>query len=393
MNKRVLPPYAPERISIITHQLGLGGLERVAAILANGFAVRGIDTELLICANGGAGEDVLKNIICEKVAVRLFRKSSGSRVMDLLKSFSVMGRHLRQSKPDVVLSSGNHASMFSLFLTLFYCPSTTRLYIKTTNPVLRPHEVSLKRFFRPLWYWLIFRLSDGVLTLSDHETLHLMKAFPYLQNKIYTVNNPYITVNNKPKVSSKVVRRTNKPKCLIAVGRMQHQKRFDVLLKAFARVRKKVDCRLVILGDGEDRQSLIAMCKTLEIEQSIDMPGFVTNVHDWLEKADLLVLSSDYEGLPAVVLESLAHNCPVVTTECFFGASELLNNAAKCGVSPIREPESLADTIINSLKQECSTSELYRLAERYRIETAIESHIEAFSHLTYQEHNLARFNT
>ena len=75
MNKRILPPYAPERISIITHQLGLGGLERVAAILANGFAERGMETELLICAKGGAGEDVLKNIISEKVTVRLFHQS------------------------------------------------------------------------------------------------------------------------------------------------------------------------------------------------------------------------------------------------------------------------------------------------------------------------------
>ena len=100
---------------------------------------------------------------------------------------------------------------------------------------------------------------------------------------------------------------------------------------------------------------------------------------EWLAKADLLVLSSDYEGLPAVVLEALAVNCPVVATDSFPGARALLGSASRCAVVPTRDTGSLASAIINSLGKSGSTAELYRLTDRYRISAAIGSHIDALT--------------
>jgi glycosyltransferase involved in cell wall biosynthesis len=385
MGKSSSPTYTPARVSIILHQFGWGGVERVAAILANGFAERGLETELLICAEGGPGEAELRGILGEKVALRFFREACGSRSTDLFKGFIEMGKYLRHSKPNVVLSAGNNISLFSLFLTRLFCSRQTRLFIKTTNPVLRPHDNHLKRFFRRSCYAIIFRFCDGVLTLSDAESAHLCKIYKCLRNKIVTVCNPYVTELNRHKAPGVCARIENRPKLLMAVGRMHHQKRFDVLLQAFARAREKIDCRLVILGDGEDRSALKTLSIKLGIAHLIEMPGYVSNVHMLLSRSDLLVLSSDYEGLPAVVLEALAQNCPVVSTDSFLGARELLGAATRCDVTPTRDPEALAAAIVNSLSQKCSTSGLFRLASRYEIEPAIDSHISAMNQLLNRE--------
>ena len=87
MAKDTLSSYAPTRVSIILHQMGWGGVDRVAVILAKGFAERGIETELLVCARGGEGEVTMKDIVGDKVTVHFFRQTSGSRTVDLLLGF------------------------------------------------------------------------------------------------------------------------------------------------------------------------------------------------------------------------------------------------------------------------------------------------------------------
>ena len=379
MRRATLPPYAPLRVSIILHQLGWGGVERVAAILANGFAKRGIETELLVCAKGGPGEDELRAIIGENASVHYFRQTQGSRLMDLLKGFTKMGRYLHETKPKIVLSAGNNVSLFSLLLVRLYCPGPTRLFVKTTNPVVRLHDSRFKHFIRRACYSLIFRYCDGVLSLCEEEVSMLRKSFPNVSDKFIAVYNPYIIDAISPKTTASATRAKDAPKNLIAVGRLHHQKRFDVLLHAFAKVRNDVDCRLVILGEGEDRTKLQALSTQLGIAHLIQMPGFVSNVQEWLAKADLFVLSSDYEGLPAVVLEALALNCPVVATKSFPGARALLEAATRCDVTPIRNADALASAIINSLGKSSSTKELFRLTNKYRISAAVDSHIDTLN--------------
>ena len=376
------------RVSIILYYLGLGGVARVAAILANGFAERGIETELLVCAKGGPGEDILRTVIGENVSVHYFLPTSGSRLTDLLKGFTKMGRYLHETKPKVVLSAGNNVNLFSVLLVSLYCPGSTRLFIKTTSPVVRPYDNRFKKLIRRACYTLIFHYCDGVLSQGEEENAILRKSFPKVSDKFIAVCNPLVTDAFSPKTTVLPSSAKNGPKNLIAVGRLHHEKRFDVLLHAFAKVRNDVDCRLVILGEGEDRTKLHELSTQLGIAHLIQMPGFVSNVPEWLAKADLFVLSSDHEGLPAVVLEALALNCPVVATDSFTSARALLGTATRCDVTPIRDADALASAIINSLTDSShkndDTAELSRLTAKYRVSAAVDSHVDVLKLLIHQ---------
>ena len=372
------------QVSIILYNLGLGGVAYVAANLANGFTERGTETELLVCAKGCPGEDKIKAVISEHVNVHYFVQTSGIRLWDMFKGFTKMVRYLRETKPKVILSSGNNVNSFSVLLVRLFCPGSTRLCIKMTSPVVRPHDNLLIKLIRHVCYTLIFRYCDGVLSLGEEQSKILRKSFPKVSDKLVAVNNPLITDDFSPKTTKFPNCEKNMPKNLIAVGRLSHEKRFDVLLHAFAKVRNDVDCRLVILGEGKNRTKLQALSSQLGIAHLIHMPGFVSDVADWLAKADLFVLSSDYEGLPGVVLEALAVNCPVVATDCFPGARTLLGTATRCSVTPTGDVDALASAIYNSLNNKENTMELSCLTDKYRISVAVDSHIDALSLLIRQ---------
>ena len=373
------------RVSIILYNLRLGaGVAHVAANLAEGFSTRGIETELLVCAEGGPGDDKLEAVLGENVSVHYFVPASGIRLWDLLKGFTKMGRYLRERKPSVVLSSGNNVNSFSALLVRLYCPGSTRLFVKITSPVATRYHNLLQKLIHPVCYAFIFRYCDGVFSLGEEQSTILRKSFPYASNKIVAVNNPLIPDTCSPKNAKWQGHAKDEPKNLIAVGRLSHEKRFDVLLHAFANVRNKVDCRLVILGEGKERTKLQTLSTQLGIAHLIQMPGFVSNVSEWLATADLFVLSSDYEGLPGVVLEALAVNLPVVATDCFPGARALLGTATRCCVTPIRDADALASAIYNSLSKQDSTMELSRLTEKYRVSAAVDSHIDALKLLIDQ---------
>jgi glycosyltransferase involved in cell wall biosynthesis len=154
------------------------------------------------------------------------------------------------------------------------------------------------------------------------------------------------------------------------------QKRFDNLLRAFAQISHE-DATLTILGDGSQRKSLESLAHALGIAERVYLPGYVGDILPSLRQTDLFVLSSDYEGLPAVIFEALASNVPVITTESFFAARELLGDVEWCAVVPIGNPQALAQGIDGCLASPLHGADLRKLAEPYRGKPAIEAHVGA----------------
>jgi glycosyltransferase involved in cell wall biosynthesis len=190
------------------------------------------------------------------------------------------------------------------------------------------------------------------------------------------VPNAYI---NDSMLAPRPPRRPGPPR-LVTAGRMVKQKRHDMLLRAFALSARK-DARLTILGDGPWRGQLEELARELGVADRVDMPGYTADVLPELRRSDLFVLSSDYEGLPAVVLEALACNLPVATTDNFLGAREMIAPQPSCAVVPIEDPEALAAAIDRCLQRTNDPRDLRPLAEPYRIESSIAAHIAVLNEL------------
>lgn len=129
---------------------------------------------------------------------------------------------------------------------------------------------------------------------------------------------------------------------LLAIGRLNRQKGFDLLLPAFARTAPRhPEWDLVILGEGPERASIEEQVRDLELDGRVALPGHVARVGDWLEQSDLFVLSSRFEGFPNALLEAMAAGLPVVSFDCPTGPSEIVRHEVDGLLVPPEDVEGL----------------------------------------------------
>ena len=137
---------------------------------------------------------------------------------------------------------------------------------------------------------------------------------------------------------------------IIAVGGLQPRKRYDILINAFNLIKNKIPYNLLIIGEGPEKNKLNNLIKTLNLEKRIKLIGFKENPYPYIKNAKLLVLSSESEGLPRVVVEALILNTPVVVTNSSEGIFEIMSDKLKEFVVEKNNIKQLANKISKALE-------------------------------------------
>jgi glycosyltransferase involved in cell wall biosynthesis len=159
---------------------------------------------------------------------------------------------------------------------------------------------------------------------------------------------------------------TREAPIVIGVGSLANAKRFDVLLDAFAKVRAKHPCKLVILGEGEVRDRLETQADRLGVKSDVWMPGFVDNPFKYVARSDVFVLSSEMESFGNVLVEAFAVGTPVVSTRCRGGPSEILEDGRWGLLVPVGDSEAMAEAIQKYIENPAhSRSELAQYAKTF----------------------------
>jgi glycosyltransferase involved in cell wall biosynthesis len=359
-------------ITLVAYAADQGGTTRVLRHLASGFAAAGHRVAILYCTSTGLAPDLAETPGPGIETHALTDRRWGGRALGQIATFLTYRRWLRHHRPDIVLATGNNINWFAALGMLSTKPRG-RYYIKTTNPIVRESDGRVTGWLRRAIYGLIFRRAAGVLTLSDAETAILQSQFPRARDRFRTVRNAYLTDAFAAPRRDRA--RTDGPILLLGAGRLSAQKRFDRLLRAFAAA-GPVDARLRIAGDGPDRAALATLAADLGVADRVEMIGYTPDIPAQMAAADLFVLSSDYEGLPAVVIEALASDLPVVSTDCFASTRELLTGLPGCAVVD-RSTEALASALRAWLAAPPEHSDLRRFALPYSTANAVASHLAA----------------
>jgi glycosyltransferase involved in cell wall biosynthesis len=160
---------------------------------------------------------------------------------------------------------------------------------------------------------------------------------------------------------------------VVAVGRLGREKGFDLLLDAYARSKlTEAGWQLVILGDGPERDSLQRRIDQLGLKDAVLMPGVVKNPEQWLQHAQLFVLSSRFEGFPNALLEAMQCGLPVAAFDCPSGPGEIVRHEHTGLLVPAGDVDALAAAITRlasdaDLRQRLGSAAAADVASRFSL--------------------------
>ena len=339
-------PDTPNHIALFLPSLEGGGAERVMVDLAAGFAELGYKIDLVLVEAHGV---YLSQVPSNVKVIDLHARNAYACIPGLLS-------YLYRERPDVVLSTLPLTDLVVLLVRrLAFVPRRIVLSCTTTVSIL-PRSAVKKALERLLLAW-IYPWADEIVAVSHGVALDLSYYAGISLSRINVIYNPVITPDIPEKAKEPIKHlwfdqadRGDAPiPVVLGMGRLNQEKSFSTLIRAFAIVREKMPCRLMILGEGKERQPLEALANKLGISSELFMPGFVKNPFAYLSKASVFVLSSTWEGLPSALIQALACNCPVVSTDCPSGPLEILKGGEYGHLVPVGDVQAMADAIMKVL--------------------------------------------
>ncbi len=333
----------PPHLAILISFSGAGGVERMVLNLVEEFVHRGYRVDLLLIRAEG---EHLRELPEGVNVVRL-------GVQHTLASVRPLARWLREHRPPVLLVAKDRAGRAALWARRL-SGVDTRIAIRlgTNLSAALAGRGWLKRVTRTLPMRWSYRMAERVIAVSRGVAEDTARVTGLPPERISVAHNPVIT----PRLLALAEEPVEHPwlgdpeaPVILGAGRLTRQKDFPTLIRAFAQARATRPCRLIILGDGGQRNELLALAAELGVAGDLDLPGFAANPYAWMRAADLFVLSSRWEGSPNVLTEAMACGTPVVSTDCPSGPRETLQDGRFGPLVPMGDAAALGQAILDTL--------------------------------------------
>lgn len=336
MNQPRLNQEEKRRITLFQAGLAGGGAERVMLHLAEGLANSGYFVDLVVCHGNGPLRDEIPE------SVRLVDLGA-HRIMA---SLPALVGYLRRERPGIMLSAMASTNCIAVWARALSRLSF-RLVLSEHSTLSRASTgaVSVRSRLLPALMKRAYPRADMVVAVSKGVAADLAQTIGLSRDRIQVIYNPVVTPRldalSREPVDHPWFQSGGAP-VILGVGRLTRAKDFPTLIHAFARLRKYRKARLMILGEGEERESLERLVAELGVESEVALPGYVRNPYGYMRAAAMFVLSSRWEGLPTVLIEALACGTPTVSTNCPSGPEEILDGGRWGTLVPVGEAEALS---------------------------------------------------
>jgi glycosyltransferase involved in cell wall biosynthesis len=356
------------RIALFLPDLSGGGAERMMVNLARGFASRGLRVDIvLLRASGAYLSEIPQNVQIFDLHTHSAYLASPALIM-----------YLRKQKPSALLSTLDLTNLVAI-LSAMMARTRTRVLVQVVNTVSQQYRTPVKKWLERRSLAWIYPRADAIIAASKGVADDLSTYTGIPAAKIQTIFFPTITTSLVEKASQPVnhawLSLGNIP-VVIGVGRLARQKDFSTLIRAASLLRAARPIRLIILGEGEERAQLENMAQELGLAEDVDLPGFVDNPYAYMRRAAVFVLPSLWEGLPNSLIEAMACGCPVVSTDCLSGPSEILDGGRYGHLVPVGNPYRLAEAIGKALDGDTRKPPQSWL-KQFELETVLDDYLTA----------------
>lgn len=333
-----------KNIVFITIGIGFGGAEKMLCFIANQLSLRGHAVSI-INLNAGPEHVNVKTQILEPTVQIYQVRTSGKKVIKRLGQIYQTFQYAKQCRADVVIGFLSMPNFIAKLVgALLHIPSIVcergdpnKTFSSSLGGRLILHQIN--------------RATGAVFQTEGAKQFYKES----LQKRGVVIANPVFVQEDIPAVSHAL-----REKTIVSVGRFEmFQKRYDVMLKAFALFSKKhPEYVLKLYGNGDDLEQIKSIISNLQLESTVRLMGVSQNPMQDIAKDGMFVITSDFEGIPNALLEAMAAGLPCIATDCTPGGARMLITDHENGLLvPIRDSEQIAAAM-------CEFAENATLAEQ-----------------------------
>ncbi|MFC7041692.1 glycosyltransferase [Halonotius sp. GCM10025705] len=352
-------------ISLFIPRMAGGGAEKIILKLSKSLNDRGYDVDLVLVDQSGAYIDEVPDDVH---IVEL----DASRTLTTLPKLAL---YLRRTSPDSLLTTLNHSNLIAIWAKTL-SRSVTRVLIRQANIPSVEAQNTCGLNITHILMKIFYSWSDQIIAISEYCREDLIENYGANPESTIKIYNP-VDINEIDTLKKENLEFEIKSQYhIVAAGRLSPEKDFETLLRSFYFLSRSVDAELTILGEGEMEENLKKLSNKLEISGRVTFTGFVSNPYKFMRSADVFVLSSKSEGFGNVLIEAMACETPVVSTNCPGGPSEILQNGKYGKLVPVGHPKELYKAISSMLTMPTNGSALRSRAEEFDMNHIVDEYEE-----------------
>jgi GalNAc-alpha-(1->4)-GalNAc-alpha-(1->3)-diNAcBac-PP-undecaprenol alpha-1,4-N-acetyl-D-galactosaminyltransferase len=340
------------KVAFIISSLGSGGAERVLSLMANYWARNNYSITVITFDDANPFYLLEDGIKLEKLSLLKNSVSVFDAITNNITRIKIIKKKIIEIDPDIVIS----------FMTETNILSTIGCRI-INMPIIIAERISYDFLKSRVWVSLrklVYRFSNTLIVQTRYD-----------KEKYKRLANTYV-INNPLNLKEMILNNTRAEKNILAVGRLNRQKGFDRLIKAFSHLDRK-GWKLAIIGEGSERSNLEKLIYDLNLKDYISLPGITKAIEKWYKKSSIFVLSSRTEGFPNVLCEAMAYGCACISFDCIAGPNEIITDKVDGYLVKNGDVDALSEKmdflINNSEERRRIGKEAMKIGERLNIDS------------------------
>lgn len=311
------------RLAMLVDNPAKGTFGNLACRLAVGLSETGRATTTLVCYR----DDPVPQWLPPDVHVHRLGTQRASRSLPALVSY------LRSDQPDAMLTRQVHVNIVGLATT-----AVARLGRRWDGHLILAHDHPAELSHVSDWRdnkWIVkvaYRFAGGVVAVSPTVRDDAIRWCRLDPDAVALVPNPIIPFEGPDPEAPHPWLEDDRPPVFLTTGRLVAYKRVDLLIEAFHEVRRRHDVRLLIVGEGPERQRLAEQIQRLGLSGQAQAVGWVREPRQFAARAVAFVLPSEQEGFAQVLTEAMSAGCPVITADALGGGPRFVTDNGRYGV-------------------------------------------------------------